>query len=73
MGRLKAGGELIRKNLGAVGGTGDTALTAFTDACPGLRSILADAGVLESAILDRFHIAMRLQQRPSQIWGEQSG
>jgi hypothetical protein len=49
---------LIRKNLDAVG---DTALTAFTDGCPGLRGILADAGVLEPPILDWFHIAMRLQ------------
>jgi len=52
---------LIRKNLDAVGGTSDTALTAFTDGCPGLRGILADAGVLEPPILDWFHIAMRLQ------------
>ena len=53
--------ELIGKNLDAVGRTGDTALTAFTDGCPGLRGILADAGVLEPPILDWFHIAMRLQ------------
>jgi hypothetical protein len=52
---------LIRKNLEAVGGTGDTALTAFTGGCPGLRGILADAGVLEPPILDWFHIAMKLQ------------
>ena len=52
---------LIRKNLDAVGGTGDTALTAFTDGCPGLRRILANVGVLEPPILDWFHIAMRLQ------------
>ena len=52
---------LIRKNLDAVGGTSDTALTAFTDGCPGLRGILADAGVLEPPILDWFHIAMRVQ------------
>ena len=52
---------LIRNNLDAVGGTGDTALTAFTDGCPGLRGILANAGVLEPPILDWFHIAMRLQ------------
>ena len=49
---------LIKKNLDAVGGTGDTALTAFTDGCPGLRGILADAGVLEPPILDWFHIAI---------------
>ena len=53
--------ELIRKNLDAVGVTSGTALTAFTDGCPGLRGILADAGVLEPPILDWFHIAMRLQ------------
>ena len=60
----KAGADiegLIRKTLDAVGGRGDTALTAFTDGCPGLRAILADAGVLEPPILDWFHIAMRLQ------------
>lgn len=52
---------LIRQNLDAVGRTEDTTLTAFTDGCPGLRSILADAGVAETPILDWFHIAMRLQ------------
>ena len=52
---------LIRKNLDAVGGTGDTVLTAFTDGCPGLRRILADAGVTEPPMLDWFHIGMRLQ------------
>jgi hypothetical protein len=36
-------------------------LTAFTDGCPGLRRILADAGVAEPPILDWFHIGMRLQ------------
>jgi hypothetical protein len=52
---------LIRKSLDALGGTSDTTLTAFTDGCPGLRGILANAGVLEPPILDWFHIAMRLQ------------
>jgi len=52
---------LIRKHLDAVGGTSDTALTAFTDGSPGLRGILADAGVREPPILDWFHVAMRLQ------------
>ena len=52
---------LIRRNLDAVGRTEDTALTAFTDGCPGLRRILADAGVAGPPILDWFHIAMRLQ------------
>ena len=36
---------LIRRNLDAVGGNKDTVLTAFTDGCPGLRGILAGAGV----------------------------
>jgi hypothetical protein len=41
--------------------TADTAITAFTDGCSGLRSILVDAGVTASPYLDWFHIAMRLQ------------
>jgi hypothetical protein len=52
---------LIRRNLDAVGRTQDTALTAFTDGCSGLRRILADAGVATQPTLDWFHIAMRLQ------------
>ena len=36
-------------------------LTAFTDGCSRLRGILADAGVVEPPILNRFHIAMRLK------------
>ena len=52
---------LIRRSLDAVGRTEDTALTAFTDGCSGLRRILADAGVTETPVLDWFHIAMRLQ------------
>ena len=43
---------LIRGNLDAVGRTRDTALTAFTDGCPGLRRILLDAGVNGLPILD---------------------
>jgi len=61
---VKAGTDiraLIRRNLDAVGRTKDTALTAFTDGCPGLRRILADAGVTTPPMLDWFHIAMRLQ------------
>jgi hypothetical protein len=52
---------LIRRTLDAVGQTEGTALTAFTDGCPGLRRILADAGVSTPPMLDWFHIAMRLQ------------
>jgi hypothetical protein len=36
-------------------------MTAFTDGCSGLRSILVNAGVTEPPGLDWFHIAMRLQ------------
>jgi hypothetical protein len=38
---------LIGRELDAAGRTEDTAVTAFTDGCPGLRRILADAGVTE--------------------------
>jgi len=52
---------LIGRKLDAVGRTEATTLTGFTDGCPGLRSILASAGVITPPILDWFHIAMRLQ------------
>ncbi len=52
---------LIRHTLDAVGRTENTALTAFTDGCPGLRRVLADAGVTTRPMLDWFHVAMRLQ------------
>jgi hypothetical protein len=52
---------LIRRELDAVGRTVDTAVTAFTDGCPALRRILADAGIITTPILDWFHIGMRLQ------------
>lgn len=52
---------LIRRNLQTVGRGDGTELTAFTDGCPGLRSILTNAGIQEPPILDWFHIAMRLQ------------
>src|SRR5271167_3885185 len=52
---------LISRNLEAVGRTDDSDLTAFTDGCSGLRSILAAAGVTKPPVLDWFHIAMRLQ------------
>jgi hypothetical protein len=52
---------LINRNLDAVGRTGETALTAFTDGCSGLRRVLADAGVTDLPFLDWFHIGMRLQ------------
>ncbi len=49
---------LVRRSLGRTEGT---ALTAFTDGCPGLRRILLKAGVCGLPILDWFHVAMRLQ------------
>jgi hypothetical protein len=52
---------LIRRSLTEVGHTDETELTAFTDGCSGLRSILINAGVPEPPFLDWFHIAMRLQ------------
>jgi hypothetical protein len=51
---------LIRRGLAEVGKTADTEITAFTDGCSGLRSILVDAGITKPPLLDWFHIAMRL-------------
>src|SRR5690349_22552425 len=45
---------LLRRSLQEVGQTADTTLTAFTDGCPGLRSILAEAGITEPPFLDWF-------------------
>jgi hypothetical protein len=64
-------GVLIRHSLDAAGRTESTALTAFTDGCPGLRRILLDAGITGVPILDWFHVAMRLQ-RLTQIAGSLS-
>jgi hypothetical protein len=52
---------LIRRALDAMGRTSDTELTAFTDGCSGLRTILAAAGIANPPILDWFHLSMRLQ------------
>ena len=52
---------LIRRTLDALGRTSNTALTAFTDGCSGLRAILAAAGIAGPPIADWFHITMRLQ------------
>ncbi|MBV8520652.1 MAG: hypothetical protein JOY71_00695 [Acetobacteraceae bacterium] len=61
-----AGGDtdiavLIRRSLERVGRTADTAVIAFTDGCPGLQAILAEAGITKPPIADWFHIATRLQ------------
>jgi hypothetical protein len=52
---------VIRRGLAEIGQTADTGITAFTDGCSGLRSILVDAGIKALPYLDWFHIAMRLQ------------
>jgi hypothetical protein len=52
---------LIMRTLETVGRTHATKVTAFTDGCPGLRAVLADASVTRPPILVWFHIAMRLQ------------
>jgi hypothetical protein len=52
---------LTQRTLETMGRTHTTEVTAFTDGCPGLRTILANAGVTQPPILDWFHIAMRLQ------------
>jgi hypothetical protein len=52
---------LIERTLGTVGRTDTTEVTAFTDGCPGLRTVLTNAGVTKPPVLDWFHIAMRLQ------------
>ena len=45
---------LIQQSLRAVGRTDDTEVTAFTDGCPALRSILVDAGITAPPFLDWF-------------------
>ena len=45
---------LIQQSLRAVGRTDDTEVTPFTDGCPGLRSILVDAGITAPPFLDWF-------------------
>ena len=52
---------LIKRTLETVGRTDATEVTAFTDGGPGLRAVLANAGVMKPPVLDWFHIAMRLQ------------
>jgi len=52
---------LIQRTLKTLGRTDTTEVTAFTDGCLGLRTVLTNAGVTKPPILDWFHIAMRLQ------------
>jgi hypothetical protein len=65
--------SLLRRSLAAVGRTADTAVAAFTDGCPDLRSILAEAAVTERPIADRFHIALRLQHAKLAAGGLSTG
>jgi hypothetical protein len=51
---------LIQRSLAEVGQAQETEISAFTDGCSELRSILVNAGVTEPPFLDWFHIAMRL-------------
>src|SRR3984885_8515173 len=43
---------LIQRTLETVGRSDTTELTAFTDGCPGLRTVLANVGVTKPPILD---------------------
>ncbi|HYD67953.1 hypothetical protein [Azospirillum sp.] len=52
---------LIQHSLAVVGQSEAAEVSAFTDGCSGLRSLLAAAGVTTQPYLDWFHIAMRLQ------------
>ena len=51
----------IPGGLREVGQTANTEITAFTDGCSRLRSILAEAAVTTPLFFDWFHIAMRRQ------------
>ncbi|HTW73243.1 MAG TPA: hypothetical protein VME47_25420 [Acetobacteraceae bacterium] len=51
---------LIHRNMTSARRGADATMTAFTDGCPGLRNILANAGITTVPMLDWFHIAMRL-------------
>jgi hypothetical protein len=45
---------LIQRSLAEVGQAQETGITAFTDGCSGLRSILIDAGITAPPYLDWF-------------------
>ena len=45
---------LIQRSLAEVGQAQETGITAFTDGCSGLRSILVDAGITKPPYLDWF-------------------
>jgi hypothetical protein len=62
---------LIRRSLETMGRTGDTALTAFTDGCSSMRSILAAAGVAGPPILDCWDFLP--MSKGNVWWGGSSG
>lgn len=53
--------KVIEHCLAGAGRTVGTRLTAFTDGCAGLRSLLRSVDIAAPPILDWFHIAMNLQ------------
>ena len=67
---------LLRQKLDVAGRAAATVVTAFTDGCPGLRTILVNAGIPTPLILDWFHLAMRFQhatQAPSGLLADNAG
>ena len=58
---------LISRNLEIMGRNGDTKLTAFTDGCSALRSILTDAGLLIAGFRRRRVARARATRRRSRI------
>ena len=47
---------LVDRILGAVGRTNTTEVTAFTDGCPGLGTVLTNVGVTKPSVLDWFRV-----------------
>ena len=54
---------LVQRTLETAGRTDATKVTAFTDGCPGLRTVLVNAGVTKPPILDRGTGYFRVQSR----------
>ena len=52
---------LLCQKLDVAGRADATVVTAFTDGCLGLRTVLVNAGIPTPPILDWFHLAMRFQ------------
>jgi len=58
---------LIQRILGTVGRTDTTEVTAFTDGCPGLRSVLTNAGVTRASFAGGLAVrcGRAISRRPS--------